>query len=248
MLVPGFLGHDAFNLVVGVPIVFAVVCLAQRGNPIALLVWPGALLYVLYTFAIYLIGAPFSGLFLAYVVLVALSGFTTIALMATSQPVPLRGQSSVHARALGGLLIALAVLTIAQDVSGVISTAVRGGLDTDPLARPVWTVDLSIEAPALLIGGLLLWSKHPLGFLASLGLLLQYGLTPAALAFTAILQAGVTGAPLDWASVAGVLMFALVCFVPLVLVVRPSTKSSARRDSRPLSRPPLGPSPAARHP
>jgi hypothetical protein len=44
ILVPAFLGHDAFNLIVGASLLLGIVCLAQRGNPIAVLLWPAALL------------------------------------------------------------------------------------------------------------------------------------------------------------------------------------------------------------
>ena len=56
----------------------------------ALLLWPGTPVYVLYTYAMYLIGAPFSPLFLVYVVLVALSAYTTIGLVASIDGVQVR--------------------------------------------------------------------------------------------------------------------------------------------------------------
>ncbi len=52
--------------------------IARRGSLIGLLFWPGALFYVLYTYAFYLIGVPFNALFLSYVALVALSAYTMI--------------------------------------------------------------------------------------------------------------------------------------------------------------------------
>ena len=63
LLVPGFLAQDAYNLVVGLPILLASLWLARRGSFIGLLLWPGALFYMLYTYALYLVGAPFSALF-----------------------------------------------------------------------------------------------------------------------------------------------------------------------------------------
>jgi hypothetical protein len=79
--VPGFLGHDVFNLVVG-PVLLGAVWLARRGSLIALLLWPGGLFYLLYTYAIYLVGGPFSGLFLLYALLVALCAFGAVGLVA----------------------------------------------------------------------------------------------------------------------------------------------------------------------
>ena len=45
---PGLLGQDAFNLVVGVPLPLGLLWLARRGSLVGLLLWPGALFYVLY--------------------------------------------------------------------------------------------------------------------------------------------------------------------------------------------------------
>jgi hypothetical protein len=222
ILVPGFLGHDAFNLLVGLPVLVGAVWLARRGSRVALLLWPGALYYTLYTFAIYLIGAPFSALFLGYVLLVGLTGFTIIALLAAMDhgAVRERLETAVPARLVGGLLIGLALLTIAQDASGAIGTVLSSGARTDPIARTVWSVDLTIEVPAVLVGGILLWQRRPLGYVAGAGLLLQYGLTPLALAFGLLLQAAFTGSPIDWGSIGGVLAFAVVCFAPLAFFIR----------------------------
>ncbi len=83
VLVPGFLVQDLFNLVVGLPILVGALWLARRGSLIGLLLWPGALFYLAYTYVHYLVGAPFSALFLGYVAIVALSAYTTIGLVAS---------------------------------------------------------------------------------------------------------------------------------------------------------------------
>ena len=83
VLVPGFLVQDVFNLAVGLPILVGVLWLARRGSLIGLLLWPGALFYLAYTYVHYLVGAPFSALFLGYVAVVALSAYTTIGLVAS---------------------------------------------------------------------------------------------------------------------------------------------------------------------
>jgi hypothetical protein len=95
---------------------------------------------------------------------------------------PVRGGASwesVPARLLGGLLMGLALLTVAQDAN-VDATVLGGGAQIEPLARRVWTVDLAVEVPAMLAGGVLLWRRQPLGYVAAAGLLFQYGLTPRA--------------------------------------------------------------------
>lgn len=225
VLVPGFLAHDAFNLIVGLPILLGSLWLARRGSLIGLLLWPGALFYVLYTYAQYLVGAPFSALFLPYVALVALSAYTTIGLVASvdGDAVRQRLAGVVSARTVGGILVGLAFLTLAQDAGGAVATALAGGAPIDPRARHVWTVDLAVEVPAVLAGGVLLWRRQPLGYVAGAGLLLQFGLTPVALAAILALQPLqplLAGSPIDAATIAGLLIFGAVSFVPLAFFVR----------------------------
>jgi hypothetical protein len=222
VLVPGFRAHDAFNLVVGLPLLLSALWLARRGSLVGLLLWPGALYYLLYTYAIYLVGAPFGPLFLAYVALVGLSAFTLLGLVASVDGEAIRQRLGgvVPARTVGGLLVALALLTLAQDSIGVFTTAFASSASIEPVARRVWTADLAVEVPATLAGGVLLWRRAPLGYVAGAGLLLQFGLTPVALAAILALQPRFTGGPVDAGTIVGVLVFAAVCFAPITLFVR----------------------------
>jgi hypothetical protein len=222
IVVPGFRAHDAFNLAVALPILLATVWFARRGALIGLLLWPGALFYLLYTYTLYLVGAPFGPLFLVYVVLVVLSAYTIIYLVATTDAGAVRARlaGGVPARTVGGLLVALALLTVGQDAGGAVATALAGGSPEEPLARHVWATDLVIEVPALLIGGALLWRRAALGYLAGAGLLLQFGMTPLALAAIIALQPWLTGAAIDTTTATGLLVFTLVAFAPLGFYVR----------------------------
>ena len=237
LLVPGFLAQDAYNLVVGLPILLASLWLARRGSLIGLLLWPGALFYMLYTYALYLVGAPFSALFLAYVALVAVIAYTMIGIVASidGEQVRQRLDGVVPARTIGGILIGLAVLTLAQDAGGAVVTALAGGAPLDPVARHVWIADLAVEVPAVLIGGVLLWRRERLGYVAGAGLLLQFGLTPTGLAAIIALQPVLTAGPLDVGTIIGLLIFSVVCFATLAFFVR-----GAIRPLRPASPPIAG--------
>jgi hypothetical protein len=221
VLVPGFLGHDVFNLFVALPLLLAIVWLAWRGSLLALLLWPGVLLYVLYSYTIYLISAPFSVLFMSYAGLVVLGGFTAIGVVTAIDGMAVRQRlaGALPARMLGGLLVVLGFLTVAQDATGALTTALGNGAAASPLARPVWIADLAIEGPVMLMGGLLLWQRTALGYVVGAGLLVQYGLTPVVLASSMIFQALVTAAPVDVATVTVLLAFGAVCFAPLVFFV-----------------------------
>jgi hypothetical protein len=222
LLVPGFLGQDAFNLVVGVPLLLGFLWLARRGSLIGLLLWPGVLFYVLYWYVLYLVGAPFSVLFLLYISLVTLSAYAMIGLVASidGERVRQRLANVVPARVVGGILVGFAFLTLAQDASGAFITALAGSAPIAPVARHVWIADLTLQAPAVLVGGVLLWRRRPLGYVAGAGLLLQYGLSAVGFVASMALQAVLIASPLDMAASIVLLLFSVVCFASLAFFVR----------------------------
>jgi len=59
----------------------------------------------------------------------------------------------------------------------------------------------------VLTGGVLLWRRHPLGYVVGAGLLLQYGLTPLGLAASMALRAALTATPLDVGTSVALLVF-----------------------------------------
>jgi hypothetical protein len=163
LLLPGFLGQDAFNLLVGVPLLLGSLWLARRGSLVGLLFLPGTLFYALYWYVLYLTGAPFSVLFLVYVPLVTLSAFTIIGVVSSTdgEEVRRRLSATVPARAIGALLVVLGLLTLAQDTTGALVSALADDAPADPAARPVWISDLALQAPAVIVGGALLWRRQP---------------------------------------------------------------------------------------
>jgi hypothetical protein len=226
VLVPGFFAQDALNLIVGVPVLLGSLWLARRGALIGLRLWPGALFSVLYTYIHHLVGAPFSVLFLAYVAIVAVSGLTTIGVVTSIEggAVQQRLTRVVPARVIGGTLVSLALLTMAQDAVGAIVTALRSAPSIDPVARRVWVADLALGAPATLIGGVLLWRRAALGYVIGAGPLCSFGVTPVELAGMLALQPQLTGSRIDTATIVGLLIFAVVAFAPLAFFLRDTAR------------------------
>ncbi len=138
VLVPGFAAHDALNLVIGLPGLLGVLWLVRRGSLIGLLLWPGALFYVLYTYTTYVVGAPFSLLFLPHVTLVVLSAYTTIVVLTSIDGGRQKLAGLVPARTVGGILVALGLLTLAQDGMGAVFSGVTAASAAmAPVARHV---------------------------------------------------------------------------------------------------------------
>jgi hypothetical protein len=209
---------DLFTLVVGLPLLLGSMWLARRGKLVGLLCWPGVLLYVLYIYVSYTIGVPFNVLFLAYVVLVALSAYTIIGLVASIDAAAVRQRlgGAVPERSAGGILVGLAILFTLMNLAQIV-TALRSPTPDYLLEFPVWIADCTVVAPAWLVGGLLLWQRKALGYVAGVGLLLLGSMLFVGVIFTLAFPAFYTASPVDVTAIVFILVTGLICFVPFAL-------------------------------
>jgi hypothetical protein len=219
-------GGDAANLVLGVPILLGSMLLARRGSLLGLLLWPGALFYALYADALYLVAAPLSGLFFAYVAVVTLSAWTLIGIVASIDADEVHRRLAVApARRVGIALILIAVLAYVGLTAAV--GASLGSPSSQTGMRPQWVVDYALGTPVLLLGGALLWRRIALGYVAASGLLLVSGLNGLAFAASAELDGLLSGRALEPAVVVVHLAIASVSLWLLAYFAR------GRSDERP---------------
>jgi len=197
-MLPLFVGQDALNLVVGLPILLGAMVLARRGALIGLLLWPGALFYVAYDYGYYVLGAPYTVFFLPYIGLVTVSMYAAIAVVVGIDGTAVRERLSdvVPVRLVGGFLAAVALLFTALWTALNLSAA-TGSSPIDPVLRVVTIMDLSVQLPALLLGGILLWRRAPIGYVVTAGLLLQAATYLAGLSAITLLQEALLGTPID---------------------------------------------------
>jgi len=171
------------------PILLGSMWLARRGSVIGLLLWPGALFYVLYAYMPYVVGAPFTALFFVHVGLVTLSGFTIIGILVSIDANEVRRRlARAPARSVGGALVVIALLAYV----GLIELAVSalGDPATEAGTRPLAVADWVVGTPVLLVGGLLLWGRAAIGYVVAPGLLLVSGLGGAVFAIAAVIDSG----------------------------------------------------------
>ncbi|MDY6878572.1 MAG: hypothetical protein SWK90_20530 [Chloroflexota bacterium] len=223
-LILAYLPVDAFHLAVGLPILLGSMWLARRGRLVGLLCWPGALLYVLYSYITNLVGVPFGVLFLPYLLLVGLSAYTTIGLVVSINGETVRQRLSdvVPAKTAGGVLVSLTGLFVVINVVNIVTATANqpaGALDL----VPVWIADFVTVVPTCLVGGFLLWRREALGYVAGAGLLLQYSLLLIGLAVVLAFPAVYNASPVDVGGVVTMLAAGLICSVLLVLFVRGAT-------------------------
>jgi hypothetical protein len=217
---------DLFTLAVGLPILLGSMWLARRGELLGLLCWPGALLYVAYVYLANAIGVPFGVLFLVYVALVVLSVYTIIGLVASidAEAVRQRLAGSVPARLCGGILVGITLLFTVMNLGRVVA-ALTSPMQDYALEFPVWIADFLVLAPAWFVGGVLLWQRKALGYVAGTGLLLQSSMMFVGPIFALIFSALYTASPLDVSGIVIVLVAGLICFVPYALFARGIVKS-----------------------
>ena len=113
---------DIISLTVALPILIRSMRSARRGTLVGLLCWPGILLYVPYINLVYVFGVPFGSTFPLYLVLVTLSAYTLIGLVASvdAKAVQQRLAGAVPIRTAGALLMGLDLLFIAIQVPDII--------------------------------------------------------------------------------------------------------------------------------
>jgi hypothetical protein len=216
-------GGDAANLMLGLPVLLGSMWLARRRSLVGLLLWPGALFYVLYASGLYLVGAPFNPLFFAYVALVTLSAWTLIAIVASIDGQEVRRHLAVApARSVGGAVVFIAVMAYAG-LTGTAAGAL-GSPAAEPAMRPQWVVDYALGTPALLLGGVLLWRRAALGYVAAPGLLLVSGLNGLAFSASAVLDGVLDGRSIEPAVVAVHLVIGGVSFALLAFFLRGATR------------------------
>jgi hypothetical protein len=217
---------DLFTLVVGLPLLLGAMWLTRRGKLLGLLSWPGVLLYVVYIYVSYAIGVPLSVLFLAYVVLVALGAYTLIGLVASIDAAAVRQRlaGAVPEGICGGVLVTLSILFTLMNLAEIVAALTSPEPDYE-LVLPVWIADFAVMAPAWLGGGLLLWQRKPLGYVAGAGLLLLGCMLFVGVIFALVFPAFYDASPVDVPAIVFILVAGLVCFVPFALFARGIVKS-----------------------
>jgi hypothetical protein len=150
-----------------VPLLLGAMWAARRGRLLGLLLWPGALFYTLYAYLPYAISASATWLLFVDVALVTLSAFTLIGLLATIDASVVRQRlARAPAAWVGGALVAIGLLAYAGLAANAGSTLAEVG------GRGHWVADWNVGTPVLVLGGVLLLRRAPLGYLAAAGLLL----------------------------------------------------------------------------
>ena len=219
-LVQAFIPNDVVNLFIGLPILLGSLWAAWRGKLLGLLFWPGALFFGFYNSIAYTFALPFNWGFLLQLVLTILNTYTLVALVARidGSAVKERLEGLVHERLSGGIITGFGLAFLLRVIIVVVNALLSGGILTEIEMAP--NVSDAFISPALVIAGIALWKRHPLGYIGGLGLLFQASMLFVGLIAFMVLQPLLTSAPFALVDVVVVAVMGLVCFVPFGLFVR----------------------------
>lgn len=215
-----FFANDVINLLIGLPILIGSIWLSWRGKLIGLLLWPGALLYVLYNYTAYLFSVPLNWTLIIYLILVLLSVITVTRLIMSIDGVSVRGllEGHVFEKLSGGFLFVFGVLFILRAIS-IIADAIANQTVILPTEFSVLIADMILSA-LWIAGGVLLFKRSPLGYVSGLGLLFSAIILFVGLIVYLLLQPVLTDVPLVVSDVIVIIVMGLVCCIPFALFVR----------------------------
>jgi hypothetical protein len=180
-------GQDIANLI-AFPVLLRAAFFASRGSLRGHLISIGVLIYSAYTYAIYSFALHFGPLFLVWVAVLGMSVYALVGALAGVDAVRVKAEllGARGERFAARLLITIGAVFALLWLSEIVPALWTGGTpkalkDVGLLTNPVHVLDLALLLPALVIGGRLLKSGKPLG----------YVLAPALLVATFLLALGI---------------------------------------------------------
>jgi hypothetical protein len=172
------IAQDAVTLALGIPLLFVSLYLYRQGRLRGQLLLTGTLAYFLYTYTSLAFSVAFNPLFLVYVALFSLSLFAFIIVMLSVDLhiLPSHFTEKLPRRAIaifmfgGGAFLSLAWL-------GRIAPGLVGGVPVGLMTNTtlfIQVMDLGVIVPLMVLSGVLLLRRQPLGYLLSSVALIKF--------------------------------------------------------------------------
>lgn len=171
-------GQDTIDALLIVPCLIISSLLLRSGHFLGRLMWPGTVLYLIYTFVIYCFNVRFNSFFIGYCLILGLCIYSLLLFLyaevrKTDRPDEQHSWAfritAIYFCITGALFyfVWLSDITPAIRAHTIPSGILKAGLATNP----VHVIDLSVILPLFIITGILLWHKKQAGYLLSAPLL-----------------------------------------------------------------------------
>jgi len=222
-------GTALVMLVGGLPVLAAAMLWTAHGSARGLVIWLGALGYLLYQAVMFCFATPVNGLFLIYVAYLGLAVWSTVLLLRVTDLAGYRARISprLPARFIAGFAFAIGVLNAGAWLARIVPALVNGTpvamvQDTGLLTNPVFVQDLAIWLPLLITAAVATWRRRTWGLLVTGAMLAMFVLESLGIATDQWF--GATAAPLSAAAslsmVPAFAVLAVISAVPLIWYCR----------------------------
>ena len=226
ILIQTLFPNDVVNILIGLPFLLGSIWLAGSARLVGLLLWPGALLFIIYNYVAYIIGRSFDLLSLIYLTLVFLSAFVIydLLLCIDNNSVKLRLSGKVAEKLAAWFLLIFGILFILRAIFEFTGAGAKlaqitmveiGVLIADVLISILWVV-----------GGFLLLRQKPLGYALGLGLLSAASMLFVGLIIFLVIQPIITDAVFNPTDILVVVVMGLILSIPFFFYLRGTIKSS----------------------
>jgi hypothetical protein len=240
----GFKAGDLITLFLAIPLLIVSFVLYRQGSLRGGLLLSGALAYFLYTYMSLGFGAAYNNLFLVYILIFSASLFGLSLALASFdlQTLPAHFAATLPRRGIGIFLVVSGIiLSLIWLLLSILPALLRSKAPPEAYYYTTFMtgiVDIAIVAPALLIAGVLILRRAPLGYL----------LASTMLVFTCILGPNLTAGGIIQVvekvitigqAMAFTVPFVILALIAIVLTVRlfrsfsesvPSTRTGTQRE------------------
>jgi len=179
------LAQDIFDLFLIAPLLLITSWFAYKKSRIALFLWSGIIVYLIYTFVLFCFAVHFNYLFIVYCLTLGLAFYAFLYFLFSqfNQPIISWFNEKLPVKTVGYFFIVLAGLFYVLWLSEIIpanlnNTTPKTITDSGLITNPVHALDLAVLLPGLIFVAISLLKKKPLGML----------LTPVVLTFSMLMD------------------------------------------------------------
>jgi hypothetical protein len=172
-------GQDIVNIIVAVPVLLISAYFLRKNSVRGLMVWLGALIYIVYSYVMYAFSVHFGFLFPIYIAVLGLSFYTLFGSLASLKVPNLAASfaSNTKAKTVSVFLMIFGLAFFGLWSSDILRSLLSGTVpqsvtDTGLPVNLVHVLDLAFILPGMIITSILLWKRKPAGYLFAVPLLM----------------------------------------------------------------------------
>jgi len=215
-----FRATDFSNLVLGVPYLLIGAYLLYKRSDLWPWVTPGALFYAAYVYLPYSIVLGTSRFFLAYMLIIVVSLYSLIILLASLDYIKIEKEMrEVPVRLIAGILLMLG-LFVAIRQSALAIAVVLDGTPVNLIDVAVWIDDLLLGCPTMILSAYYLIKRRGIAYVSGPAMLLCYGVLSLGLLPYFILEKLTAQESFQWDGVIVVIGMAALCLLPFIRFMR----------------------------